>query len=228
MKKLANLLMVLGAIVAVVAFTMDVTVGDSGIVNMNLMAQRQNLLIVGCVAFLAGIVVLVGGQRQGEAKEDHRPEVEISPPRLEIMTGPSLIKKHLLKGAPPTEFFGRVIGSTSAAIVGALVVNKIMDSMGYIDSIANAVHMDVWMHPEMFYLPTAILIFVASMKKGLQVIVGMFYLELAACLVWSVILIAFFEAQWAVFGFFSSEIFFSIAGVAVATRFRPKAEPAIP
>jgi len=220
--------MAVGVLVSVVAFTMDVTVGDSGIVNMNLMAQRQNLLIVGCVAFLAGIVVLVGGQRQGEPKEDHKPEVEIIPPQLEIKTGPSLIEKHLLKGAPPTGFFGRVIGSTSTAIVSALVVNKIMDSMGYIDSIANAVHMDVWMHPEMFYLPTAILIFLASMKKGLPVIVGMFYLELAACLVWSVILIAFFDAQWAVFGFFSSEIFFSIAGVAVATRFRPKAEPAIP
>jgi hypothetical protein len=228
MKKLANLLVVLGAIVAVISFTMDVTVGDSGIVNMNLMAQRQNLLIVGYVAFLAGIVLLVGGQRQAESKEGQRPEMEIIRPQSEIKTGPSIIQKHLLKGAPPTEFFGRVIGSTFAAIVGALVVNKIMDSMGYIDSIANAVHMDVWMHPEMFYLPTAILIFLASMKKGLPVIVGMFYLELAACLVWSVILIAFFDAQWAVFGFFSSEIFFSIAGVAVATRFRPKAESAIP
>lgn len=48
MKRLSNLLMAIGAIVAIIAFNFDVT-GGGRFVNMDLMAQRQNLLMVGCV-----------------------------------------------------------------------------------------------------------------------------------------------------------------------------------
>jgi len=65
MKKLAYLLIGIGVMVAMIAFNMDVTLGDSGIANINMMAQRQNLLIVGCVGFLGGIVLLMGTLKQG-------------------------------------------------------------------------------------------------------------------------------------------------------------------
>jgi len=67
MKRLAYVLMAAGVLVAVVAFNMDVTVGGSGIANINMMAQRQNLLIVGCVGFLGGVVLLMGTLRQGDS-----------------------------------------------------------------------------------------------------------------------------------------------------------------
>jgi hypothetical protein len=68
MKKFAYVLMAVGVLVAIIAFNLDVTVGDSGITNMNMMAQRQNLLIVGCVGFLGGIVLLIGALQQVNSK----------------------------------------------------------------------------------------------------------------------------------------------------------------
>ena len=68
MKRLAYVLMAVGVLVAVIAFNLDVTVGDSGFANINMMAQRQNLLIVGCVGFLGGIVLLIGALQQGNLK----------------------------------------------------------------------------------------------------------------------------------------------------------------
>ena len=63
--------MAVGVSVAVIAFNLDVTVGDSGFANINMMAQRQNLLIVGCVGFLSGIVLLIGALQQGNSKAQH-------------------------------------------------------------------------------------------------------------------------------------------------------------
>lgn len=68
MKRMAYALMAVGVLVVVIAFNLDVTVGDAGIANMNMMAQRQNLLIVGCVGFLGGIVLLIGTLQQGSSK----------------------------------------------------------------------------------------------------------------------------------------------------------------
>jgi hypothetical protein len=59
--------MAVGVLVAVIAFNLDVTVGDSGFANINMMAQRQNQLIVGCVGFLGGIVLLIGALQQGNS-----------------------------------------------------------------------------------------------------------------------------------------------------------------
>lgn len=68
MKRLACVLMAVGVLVAVIAFNLDVTVGDSGLTNINMMAQRQNLLIVGCVGFLGGILLFIGALQQGASK----------------------------------------------------------------------------------------------------------------------------------------------------------------
>lgn len=77
MKRLAHALIAVGVLVTVIAFNLDVTVGDAGIVNMNMMAQRQNLLIVGCVGFLGGIVLLIGTLQQGNSKaQSPVPEVD--------------------------------------------------------------------------------------------------------------------------------------------------------
>lgn len=59
MKYISALLIFLGAALTLVALNLDVTVDDSEVTNLNLMAQRQNLLIIGCVIFIAGIIVCV-------------------------------------------------------------------------------------------------------------------------------------------------------------------------
>lgn len=68
MKRLAYVLITVGVLVAAIAFNLDVTAGDSGIANINMMTQRQNLLIVGCVGFLGGIVLLFGALQQENSK----------------------------------------------------------------------------------------------------------------------------------------------------------------
>lgn len=225
MKRLANLLMVLGAIVAIIALNLDVTGGDGRIVNMNLMAQRQNWLILGCVGFLAGIVLLVGAQRQWSGQVDQRSqERREAVPREKPASkaGPSFAEQYLLKGMQPADFIGRVIGAASAAIIGAFIVDIAVDSLGYIDSIYRVVPMSFWGHIEIFYLPVAALIFFTVMKSGLAVLISMFYLELAACILWCLMFIVFFDAKWTSFYMFSSEIVCCIVGVAVTTRFKQK------
>lgn len=230
MKRLANLLMVVGVIVAIIALNLDVTGGDGRIVNMNLMEQRQNLLILGCVGFLAGIVLLVGAQRQGgepvRQGPKENPEI-VSLERPVSKVGPSFFEQYLLKGMKPADFLGRLIGAASAAIIGALVVNIAVYSLGYIDAIYNTVPMSFWGHIEIFYIPVAALIFFTVMKSGLPVLTSIYYLELAACILWCLMLIVFFDAKWTSFYMFSSEIVCSIMGVVVATRFKPKAAASI-
>lgn len=64
------MLMVAGMLVVLIAFNMDVTVDDAKIVNLSLMAERQNLLIIGCVIFISGII-LFAASRNGIAQSSH-------------------------------------------------------------------------------------------------------------------------------------------------------------
>lgn len=79
MKRLAYVLMAVGVLVSAIAFNLDVTVGDSGFANINMMTQRQNLLIVGCVGFLGGIVLLIGALQQGVQRRSN-----LFPSRLQM------------------------------------------------------------------------------------------------------------------------------------------------
>lgn len=74
MKKLAYVLMAVGVLVVIIAFNLDVSVGNTGIANINMMAQRQNLLIVGCVGFLGGIILLIGALQQRVNTQSLGPE----------------------------------------------------------------------------------------------------------------------------------------------------------
>lgn len=129
MKRLANLLMTIGAVIAIIAFNFDVT-GGGRFVNMDLMAQRQNLLMVGCVAFLAGIVLLVGAQRQGGPKDgesDKLSKTAAAPvqPKAPLDLGLSVLIKKLLEGKPLEEVIGRLIGSIAASVNRIIVCSSI-------------------------------------------------------------------------------------------------------
>lgn len=113
MKKIAYVLMAVGVLLAVIAFNLDVTVEDSGIVNMNMMAQRQNLLIVGCVGFLGGIILLIGTLKQGgvvtmraepeQGSEQEDSEVQVPPVKsavLEYWQQQAIGSKLILASAP--------------------------------------------------------------------------------------------------------------------------------
>jgi hypothetical protein len=78
------------------------------------------------------------------------------------------------------------------------------------------------MHLEIFYMPAAILTFFASMNGGLRAIIGMFYIQLGACVIWTIVLASQFGIMWELFTWFSPEIFYVIAGVVVTTRLSKK------
>lgn len=218
MKRLAYLLVAVGALIAIFAFNMDVTVGDSGIVNMNMMAQRQNLLIVGCVAFLAGIVLVVGVQRQAEPKE------EVKPARSDEMTTRSTanfrknraafkenldaLVKHLLKDTTPTEFTVRLLCAITSAAIAAIITYAVW---GFA----------VWIYP------APVIVFWLAMKKGLRIAALIFIAESVACLVIPVIYVALYDGPWSSFGYLAPEFFVCIAGVLLAKKFQIKVASAV-
>ncbi|MFS2003805.1 hypothetical protein ACEN9F_09285 [Duganella sp. CT11-25] len=218
MKRLASILMVVGALIAVIAFNLDVTAGETGIVNMNMMAQRQNLLIIGCVAFLAGIVLLVGIQRQGEPKDGLRPKPQDA---MHIRPAPNskekivairerwdALLKHLLKDTTFTEFVVRLICATASAVIGAHLIAAFWD-------------VDIWMYSLL------VILFWFAMKKGHPILTLIFGVEIVACLAIPIIYIAFYEGSWSSFGYLAPELFCCIVGVVVATKFKRKAAPSI-
>jgi hypothetical protein len=210
--------MVVGVLIAIIAFNLDVTVGDSGIVNMNMMAQRQNLLIVGCVAFLAGIVLFVGVQRQGESKE------VVKPARQDEMAARSAanfrenvaafkanldaLVKHLLKDTTSTEFTARLLCAIASAVIAAIIIHAVWV-------------FDVWMYP----VPA--ILFWLVMKKGLPIAIPVFGAESVACLVIPVIYVALYDGPWSSFGYLAPEFFVCIAGVVLANKFKIKTVSAV-
>lgn len=58
MKTAAKLLIALGVLIVLIAFNMDVSIEGAEVVNINMVSERQNLLIVGCIVFIAGIILI--------------------------------------------------------------------------------------------------------------------------------------------------------------------------
>jgi len=57
LETVGKVMIAFGVILLLYAFSMPVTVGDSGIVNIHLISQRQNTLLLGGLAFLSGIII---------------------------------------------------------------------------------------------------------------------------------------------------------------------------
>lgn len=69
MRVTAILLLVCGVVAAIIAFNMDVSIDGSRFANLDMMAQRQNILIAGGVAFIAGIIVWVGSELRTRSRD---------------------------------------------------------------------------------------------------------------------------------------------------------------
>lgn len=219
MKKLAYVLMAVGVLIAVIAFNLDVTVGDTRIVNLNLMAQRQNLLLVGCVAFLAGVVLLVGVQRSGDPKSGGEKQRDAMDPQrahsfnrpvAEFRASCVALRDHLLKDTTPSEFFVRLVCATAAAVIGANLF------------------VATWPTGTWIYFLLFVLLFWFAMTKGLSILVLIFCVELIACLALPGLYIAFFEGQWSSFSYLAPEFLACIVGMVLATKFKRQGAPATP
>ena len=68
-KSIGITLIVLGALIMIFSRLMEVTIGDSGIVNINLLSEKQNTLIFGGLIFLAGII-LYAAFKSKQTKEE--------------------------------------------------------------------------------------------------------------------------------------------------------------
>lgn len=134
MKKIGKLLVMLGAVVALIAFNLDVTGGDGRIVNMNMMAQRQNLLIIGCVVFLAGVVLLVGAQSQSGTVREMPTGLQqatdsASHPQNKVNLGAMIQEdvgnflRSLRRDMSVAGFIAQMICGLIAAIVGANLID---------------------------------------------------------------------------------------------------------
>lgn len=230
MKKLAYLLIIVGVLTAVIAFNLDVTVGDSGITNMNLMAQRQNLLIVGCVGFLAGIVLLVGTQHQKISSATLQTEAQGSQPLSKsapvatrisslIEASTELFERFVLRGNTVVHFLGKFVGGITSAIVGKTIFNKIFLSIIESDFFYGKLDLNIWLHTEIFYFPLMLFIFFIVMRRGFPVLLRIFLTETLICLLGAVFFALIFNTGIiSMLEFFSFEIGICILGI-VLIRF---------
>lgn len=71
LKRISKFLVIFGIVLVVIAFTMDTSVssGYSRVYNIGLMSQQQNLLLVGGLAFIGGII-LIATDRNSKSSEE--------------------------------------------------------------------------------------------------------------------------------------------------------------
>lgn len=69
MRNFGYFVLVVGVLCIVGALAMDVSVssGAGRVNNIGLMAERQNLILIGGLMFLVGVIVAIAGKRQKEA-----------------------------------------------------------------------------------------------------------------------------------------------------------------
>ena len=76
MKLTAKFLIVLGVIVVFIAFNMNVSVNGSSVININMMSERQNILLLGCVAFVSGIILFATSVINNSSKNQTNSDAE--------------------------------------------------------------------------------------------------------------------------------------------------------
>ncbi|MYN04398.1 hypothetical protein GTP41_20095 [Pseudoduganella sp. DS3] len=217
---MAYALIAVGILVVLIAFNLDVTVGETSIVNMDMMAQRQNLLIVGCVGFLAGVVIFVGAQQQkgldsSLGRNENLTEAiqGMGAKTLSIVdSGVSLVRESLLRGETGTQFWAKAFGGGIAAVVGAVLAHKIVRSLSAFDFIPFELEMAVLRSTWIFYVPVMLLIFVAAMKKGFPLLLKILCVELFLSIAWPLFFIAL-GAKWAALLYFMVEAVVCLMGI---------------
>ncbi len=70
MNVISRILVALGIILVTIAFNLSVSTDGSDIINLNMVSQRQNLLMIGCVVFIAGIILVASSLRNREDVPD--------------------------------------------------------------------------------------------------------------------------------------------------------------
>lgn len=97
LRVIATILMSLGLYVMLKSWNMSVSIDDSGIVNFNLMNQRQNGLILGGIAFMAGIILFatykIKRTRQDDIDEIERNKKGLADLKKQTADGVSFLSK---------------------------------------------------------------------------------------------------------------------------------------
>lgn len=72
LKKISKILIFFGIALIVIAFVMDTSVssGYGRVHNIGLVSQQQNLLLIGGVSFLAGIILIATNQKSGSTENE--------------------------------------------------------------------------------------------------------------------------------------------------------------
>jgi hypothetical protein len=86
----SRLLSVAGALTMLYSRWMPVSIDGSDFVNVHLISERQNILIIGCVLFIGGIILQAAFNGKGEGGDDSK---EASENKIGIQAG--LVLRHL-------------------------------------------------------------------------------------------------------------------------------------
>ena len=149
MKFASRFLIALGVIIILIAFNMKVSVRGADVINFNMVAERQNFLLVGCVMFIAGIILYAATNQNktrnfqnAEENNEENGELKLLLTKYGMVaTKVSKIWKHIIGHfSRPDDsrivrtLTGLFVGACLALPVSAIIFGSTLDSAADIES----------------------------------------------------------------------------------------------
>jgi hypothetical protein len=141
MKFASRFLIALGVIIILIAFNMKVSVRGADVINFNMVAERQNFLLVGCVMFIAGIILYAATNQNKTRNFQNAVENNEENGELKLLltkygmvaTKVSKIWKHII-GHFSRPDDSRIVRTLTGLFVGACLALPVLDSAADIES----------------------------------------------------------------------------------------------
>jgi hypothetical protein len=223
MKKISVGMLILSAVLVLWGLTMNVTVGESGIVNINLLAQRQNLLLLGCAILIGGVILFVSKQSGNSNNQVQAPspanKTSVSNQDIDFA---KFFRERIFRNRPPSTMFVKIVACAAIGVNGALIFEKMLGSTGHVDAFYGIINDSILSNPELVSLPIFFAFVLCSLRGGRSSLVKIIYWQSAICVGWTFFLIFVFDWLWSTLWMFSFEMGFCAIGVLIITCLKTK------